>query len=180
MALFRKGPSPHQTALAMIGARSGDRVLLAGRPDPALVAEVARITGLSGHALLATTPALRQSYDDAAAEAGVLVETMEMDEPSARLPSIDGAHDIVAVHIDLHGLSAEARSVLVASALDAVRPGGRVVIIEGRRRAGLFAARTPRASDEAVLAALTSAGALAARTLGHEDDVTYFEGRKTR
>ena len=28
MNWFRKGPSPHQTALAMVGAKAGDRILL--------------------------------------------------------------------------------------------------------------------------------------------------------
>lgn len=180
MALFRRGPSPHQTALAMIGARAGDRVLLAGRPDAALVAEVARATGLSGQTLVATSATLRPSYDEAAAVAGVLVEAVEMDAAATRLPVSDGTHDLVAIHIDLHPLSAEERASLVASALEAVRPGGRIIVIEGRRRGGLFASRTPRVSDEAVIEMLTSGGALAARTLGHEDEVTYFEGRKTR
>ena len=37
MKWFREGPSPHQTALAMIGAKSGQRVLVVGAGTVAVV-----------------------------------------------------------------------------------------------------------------------------------------------
>lgn len=180
MALFRKGPSPHLTALAMIGAKSGDRVLVAGRPDAALVAEVARATGLTGQTLLAAPAELRKAFDAAAAEAGVLVEQLELAAEVADLPGADGTHDIAVLHVDLHGMADAPRRQLAASALAAVRPGGRVILIEGRRRAGLLSKRAPTLAIDAVLSLLTGAGGVAARVIGREDEMTYFETRRAR
>lgn len=180
MGLFKRGLSPHQTALAMIGARAGDRVFLAGRPDPAFVAELARVTGLNGQTLVATDADARGAIETAAATAGVLVEIADMAAASTTLPHANGTHDVVALHDDWVLLTDEARDRLVESAMTAVRSGGRVVVMNGRRRTGFLAARAETVSSEVVLSMLTRAGALAVRTLGSDDGVTYFEGRKSR
>src|SRR5687767_4696563 len=52
MGPFRKGASPHQTAIAMIGAKSGSRVLVVGAGDAAVAGEVALVAGLNGHVLV--------------------------------------------------------------------------------------------------------------------------------
>jgi hypothetical protein len=48
MLKLRAGPSPYHTAVAMVGARAGDRVLMIGADDADLAAHVALVTGLSG------------------------------------------------------------------------------------------------------------------------------------
>lgn len=178
MGVFRKGPPPHQAALAMIGAKPGDRILVAGRPETAVVAALARVTGLLGQTLVATDATTGPSFEQAAAEEGVLVEVVEMS--GTRLPPADGAHDIVALHLDLAGLAEPARNALMKEAVAATRPGGRIIVINGRRRSSVFAARTSTLPPDDVLEMLTRAELVAARLLGTIDDVTYFEGRKAR
>ena len=180
MGLFKKAPSPHQTALAMVGARPGDRILVAGRPEPAVVAELARTTGLSGQTLIAVDTAVQPEYDAAAAEAGVLLESLDVQPGSTRLPETGGGHDVIVLHFDLAALDDEARAALTADAMDLVRPGGRVVVIEGRRAGGWFASRTATVAPDVVLQMLHRAGGLAVRTLGSAEGVSYFEARKTR
>jgi hypothetical protein len=180
MGLFKKAPSPHQTALAMVGARAGDRVLVAGRPEPAVVAELARTTGLSGQTTIAIDTASKPPYDAAAADAGVLIEHVETGASPASLPDTGGHHDVVVLHFDLATLDAAARDVLATRALSLVRPGGRVVVIEGRRQSGWFSSRSAAAPADVVLGLLQRAGGHAVRPLGSIDGVSYFEARKTR
>lgn len=180
MALFRKGPSPFMTALAMIGAKPGDRALVAGRPDARLVAEVARSTGLNGQTLLAAPASLRRAYEAAAADAGVLVELLDLPADATDLPGADGTHDLAVLHFDLHDMGETTRQQLARSALSGVRPGGRVIVIEGRRRSGLLSKRAPTVPSDVVLALLAEAAGVAPRVIGTEDDVTYFETRRGR
>jgi hypothetical protein len=180
MGLFKKAPSPHQTTLAMVGAQPGDRVLVAGHPDPAVVAELARSTGLSGQTLLAVTPARKGPYDAAAADAGVLVEHAETGADPASLPDTGADHDVVVLHFDLASLDEATRDGLAARALALLRPGGRVIVVEGRRPGGWFSSKTPTVSAEVALGLLRRAGGHAVRTLGSADGVSYFEARKTR
>jgi hypothetical protein len=180
MGLFRKGLSPHQTALAMIGARPGDRVLVAGRPVPHVVAELARTTGLSGQTLLAVAPGVRSSYERAAGEAGVLVEMWEASGVEVLVPSTGQQHDLVVLHFDLGRLGEGELARLVESAFAAVRPSGRLVVVEGRPPASWFERRVATLPAERVLAILAEGGGVAARTLGSEPGITYFEARKPR
>jgi hypothetical protein len=180
MGLFRKAPSPHQTALAMVGARPGDRVLVAGRPDPAVVAELARTTGLTGQTLLAVAAAARTPYQQAADSAGVLVEHADAGTEPAALPAATDPHDVVVLHFDLATLDERAREALAARAMSLLRPGGRVVIIEGRGAGGWFSTRTATLAADAVMALLHRAGGLGVRPLGHVEGVSYFEARKSR
>lgn len=178
MALFRKGPSPHQTALAMIGARPGTRVLVVGTPPPGIVAALAAVTGLNGQTLLAIAPDARDPYEKAAAEEGVLLETLDAPADPVAFPPTPGSHDIVVIQRDLALIEEALRQPLVEAAFGALRPGGRVVIIEGRPATGWFARRTPTLAADLAIALLEAAGGLAARQLGAADGVWYFEARK--
>ena len=72
---FRSGLPPHQTALAMIGAKTGQTVLFLGGRQPGVVAEIARVTGLNGRTVVVESdPSLCGRVEAAAAEAGTLVE----------------------------------------------------------------------------------------------------------
>ena len=180
MGLFKKAPSPYQTALAMVGARPGDRVLVAGRPEPAVVAQLALITGLSGQTLLAIDTASKSPYDAAAAEAGALLEHADSGSAPASLPDTGGNHDAVVLHFDLATLDDSTREALAARAMALARPGGRVVIIEGRRQGGWFSSKTPTVAADVPLGLLQRAGGHAVRHLGTVDGISYFEARKTR
>jgi SAM-dependent methyltransferase len=179
---FRPGPSPHLTALAMIGAKAGDRVLVAADPDPALVAELARITGLNGQTAAAVTAGTRAAFDAAAAKAGSLVDLVEIG-PSDRssVPLLPTAPDIVVIAVTFGAMTPDARQTLVREALGAVRPGGRIIAADTARRAGWHGggggATVPQPE---VVALLTGAGAVAARTLAESAGVTYYEARRAR
>ncbi len=178
MALFRKGPPPHQTALAMIGARAGARVLVVGTPPPGVVAALAGVTGLNGQTLLVVAPGARAPYESAAAEAGVLLETLDALADPFALPPTPGDHDVVVIHSDLATIDDAIRRSLVGAAFGALRPGGRIVIVEGRPATGWFSRRGPTLSFESAIALLEAAGGLAARQLGAVEGVTYLEARK--
>ena len=67
MKLFRPGASPHQTALAMVGAKAGSAVVIIGAEDPAFSAEVALVTGLNGRTLIVVAAADAEPRVEAAA-----------------------------------------------------------------------------------------------------------------
>lgn len=178
---FRPGPSPQQTPLAMIGASTGDRVLVAGSPDPALAAELGRATGLSGETVVAGPSSLRDAVEQAARNHGALVEWLDHPAPAAPLPVPTGHVRIAVLAFDLAGSDPAAARPLVAEAARTLEPGGRIVIIDGRRRTGFFAARTsPTVEPGPVVSVLVESGLVAARLLGQADGVAYYEGRKPR
>jgi ubiquinone/menaquinone biosynthesis C-methylase UbiE len=179
MTLFRKGLSPHQTALAMIGAKAGGAVLVVGAGDLGLAGEVALVTGLNGRTLVADPdPAAAARVETAAGQAGALIEFLRA--PLAMLPLDADVFDIVV----LPGLAAQApadRAAVVAEACRVTRPGGRLVIVASERRPGVFGAiapRTPTLDAATAAALLTGAGARAARHLASQNGVAYYEGRK--
>lgn len=179
---FRQGPSPHQTAVAMIGAKAGDRVLFAGQPEPSLVGEIAHVTGLNGQTTVACPASRRGTFEAAAGEAGALLDVLELSpDDSSVVPPGATAIDVAILAVDFSTMTLEARMTATRDCLGALRPGGRLIVIDGTRRAGLFSARaTPSMPAEAVVPMLTSVGAAAARALGVESAVTYYEARRAR
>jgi len=168
----------------MIGVRAGDAVLAIGAGDAALVAEVARVTGLNGRVVVAdsdATAAVR--VERAAVEAGALLEfhhASEGDRFGRGDRGLGDAFDLVLVQRPLAPLDEPARRAVIADALSHVRPGGRVMVLLGARPTGWLWASAPAgpsltgAEAEALLVA---AGALAARTLATLGGVTYVEAR---
>jgi ubiquinone/menaquinone biosynthesis C-methylase UbiE len=177
MGWFKRGLPPHQTALAMIGARAGERVLFAGAAAADLAAEVALVTGLNGRTLV-VDPAegARERVERAAAEAGALVDFEAA--PATAPPVDDDSVDIVVLAIEPGGSVADVDRTVAGAALRVLRPGGRIVVRRPAKRAGLFAARA--APDASVTDALSRAGAVAVRHLADADGVAYFEARKAR
>ena len=92
LAPSASGLSPYQTAVAMVGARAGDRVLVIGSDDADLAAHVALVTGLSGDVRLADqTPGAAARVETAVRRVGALVEFAEA--PPAKLPFDAGTFD---------------------------------------------------------------------------------------
>jgi hypothetical protein len=179
MKWFRKGPSPHQTALAMVGAKAGDRVVIVGTDDPGLAAELACLTGLNGQTVVVGPAAAGSLIETAAAKAGALIEMAET-LPSARIRAVEG-FDIAVWIADLAAVDEDGRRRSVLLLLDALRPGGRVIVLDRGRKAGLLGGRqAPVTPGAEVVAMLTRAGAIAARELATAEGVTYFEARKSR
>lgn len=164
----------------MIGAKSGDRVLVIGARDPDLIAAVAGMTGLNGTTLVVQGEEAAEAQVRAAAErAGTLVEF----GPAGTLFDAGGTFDVVLVLIGLASLEPMARTGMVRQAFSALRAGGRIVAIEGQRRTGFFGSRPKTASvtplpASDVTALLTSAGGRAVRQLAEAEGAVYFEARK--
>jgi len=182
MSLFRAGPSPHQTALAMVGIKPGKTAVVVGAGDGALAAELALITGLNGRTVVIDArETARSTVEMAARKAGALVE-FETGDPT-RLPVDTSAAD-VAVLNRLLGPSGD-RTAVASEAVRIIRPGGRVIVLEGERRRG-FLARLSRPQGPAPLQGalvcelLRQAGLRAVRVLADADGVTYVEGAKAR
>lgn len=168
------------TAFAMVGARPGDHVLFLGVPDKAdaaLAAEVAETTGLNGRTVVVDVGTeARDRTESAATKAGSLVEFEWA--PVTMLPMDGGTFDIAVINRQLVHLDGRNRVACCEEAFRVVKPRGRVVVIEGLRRPGLFGllpTRIPGLPAEESRAALVAAGAGAARQLAEVDGVLYLE-----
>jgi ubiquinone/menaquinone biosynthesis C-methylase UbiE len=176
---FRKGPSPYQTALAMVGAKHGDQVVLVGATDVDLAAQLALVTGLNGQTTVIDRSEEQGRVDAAAAKVGALVEFGAA--PPTTLPTATGSVDVLVVSIGLGSLDPSQRTKTIEEAMRVLRPGGRTIVIEGipppRQTAN---AERPPIDAADVLALLESVGGKAVRTLATVDGRTYFEARKPR
>ena len=176
---FRKGLSPYQTPLAMVGVKSGDEVVVVGATDADLAAQLARVTGLNGQTMVVDRLEARGPVDAAATRAGALVEFSDGSPTS--LPLAAGSNDVVVITVGLGALTADERARTMNEAMRVLRPGGRTIVIEGikspREAAGT---ERPAIDDGEVLALLTAAGGRAVRTLATAGGRTYYESRKAR
>jgi len=177
---FRKGLSPYQTALAMVGAKAGDIVTIVGANDPVLAAEIARVTALTGQTVVCdAAEGAADRLSAAAADAGVLVEFLPA--AATALPFEDGSCDIVLVMQSLAGLDDAARTSVMTEAVRVLRAGGRVVIMDGTKMSGPLASfrRTqPRVPSDVLLSLLERVQARARRQLADVEGVAFYEGRK--
>jgi ubiquinone/menaquinone biosynthesis C-methylase UbiE len=178
-AWFRKGLSRHHTAIAMIGPKPGDQVLVVGASDPELAAEVALVTGLNGTTTVCDPDEHERGRVEAASrEAGSLVEFATATPTS--LPAADGSLDVVVLMNAAPAIAREDPSLVLEQALRTLRAGGRVILVDGARSSGLFrsAAGATRLAPDLILARLEQAGTKARRQLADVDGVSYYEARK--
>lgn len=181
MKWLRRGPSPYQTALAMVGARAGDRVLVVGAGDATLAAELALVTGLNGETRVADHAARADRRVEAAARrAGALVEFTQA--PPAALPVDTGSVDISVLNRCLTRPDVPDRAGALAEAFRALRPGGRLIVIEGPEHTGPLGLKRggPAPATGDVLALIEGAGGRAGRLLAEAEGVAYFEALKPR
>jgi ubiquinone/menaquinone biosynthesis C-methylase UbiE len=162
----------------MIGAKPGSTAIIVGASEPELAAEVALVTGLNGRTIVAIpSPDSKSQIELAAANAGALIEIETA--PPTTLPVDDGSVDI-AVITGLVEAGAR-RDLIVREAMRALRPGGRVIVIEGKKPAGLrklWSASPTAAGGDEIVATLAAAGLRGTRRLGDSEGVSYFEGTK--
>jgi len=178
---FRAGLPPHQTALAMLGAKPGQRVVFLGANEPGVAAEIARVTGLNGHTIVADTgDAARGRVEEAAARVGALIEVHDTD-PSG-VPESPGTFDLAAVTTAWLDLDGPTRAAIVAEASRLVRPGGRMVVMIAGGRKPVFGKppNVPRELADEAVSLLAAAGARATRVLAEVPGATYVEGVKPR
>lgn len=166
----------------MVAARPADAVLIFGAPGPAeaaLAAEIGVETGLNGRTIVVDVGAeARARVEAAAARAGALVEFEWA--PVTMLPIDSATFDVAVINRQLASLDGQNRVACCAEALRVIKPAGRVVIIEGVRRPGLFGlfqTKIPGLPPEDVQDALKRAGAKAVRLLADVDGVVYFEAK---
>jgi hypothetical protein len=164
---FLRKPATGEEPLvvAMTGVRLGDAVLFAGR-SPALALPLAARTGLSGRCLVVGPPDVTGRIQASATREGLLVETA--DEPPA-----DGAYELAVLEA-----AGDWRSI-AGSCHDAVRSGGRVIVVAGSPREGLVARLTRGRVDapaaEAIVRALSESGWHRAREIGEREGLKFVE-----
>jgi SAM-dependent methyltransferase len=183
--LFDRGRSRrYALALAMTGVRMGERLLMVGDDAP-LAVQLAAKVGLTGRSVVVVgSEAAAARFTAAAAEAGVLLEDIRVG-PLPALPVDDGEFDAALVDAGptfLTALDGPGRSDLVRSLARALRPGGRLIVVEGRpkspfkpiqaRPAGLDAFRAAGGAT----ALLEAAGFRPVRLLADRDGQRFTEG----
>jgi len=166
----------------MVAVRAADAVAVLGAPgavEAALAAEIGLETGLNGRTLVIDVGTeARSRVEAAAAKAGALVEFEWA--PVTMLPLDAGTFDVVVINRQLAALEGHNRVACCQEALRVIKPAGRVVVIEGVRRPGLFGlipVRIPGLAPDDVKDALNRAGAKAVRLLADVDGVAFFEAK---
>jgi ubiquinone/menaquinone biosynthesis C-methylase UbiE len=178
---LRMAAPARETGVAMVDPRAGSALLVIGTSHPRLAAACAAVTGLNGRTVIVGRGATEQKLvQDAAAAAGSLVEFV--DAPAAMLPLDPDTFDVVVIAHRADVTHAHDMPIL-SEAFRVARPGGRIIIVTGERRAGIFGAfqgAAPAPNAEAVIAALKNVGGVAVRRLAGVEGVSYFEARKPR
>ncbi len=174
----RSGRGMEPLHVSMTGVKMGERFLMIGCDDRALMAGLASKVGLSGVAAVATfDEESAQRARNVGAKIGALIEVQPIEDVKL---SFDGdAFDMVVIDDTRGGFaarSAEDRSAYLREARRVVRPGGRIEVVEGLG-GGMFG-RTARTNSNDTAAALTTAGFKPVRVLAERDGFRFVEGLK--
>jgi SAM-dependent methyltransferase len=181
MAWFRNSTTEPLT-VAMSGIKLGDRLLVVGCSDPALIAGAGIKAGLTGRACAVDTDAARVAQTARTVEQnGALVETAAVQWSA--LPYASGDFDVVILRDVLGGAGPADQQAIAGESLRVLRPGGRAVVIETSGTTSL-AGLVSRPVHAAFFAAggatplLTTAGFAGVRTLGESGGLAFVEGIK--
>jgi ubiquinone/menaquinone biosynthesis C-methylase UbiE len=180
---FRKRDDIETLPVTMADVRLGNRLLAIGASDPALIAELARKTGLTGRVCVVEPDADRAAHAATAIErAGALVETVNA--PWGAVPLESDSFDVAVARDVLLAIPADVRARCLGDAFRLLRSGGRIVVIESTARGGLASVLSRKAADSdyyqsgGATHALTAAGFSAVRVLAERDGAAYIEGAK--
>ena len=185
--LFDRGRSQrYALALAMTGVRMGERLLMVGDDAP-LAAQLAAKVGLTGRSVVVVgSEAAAARVTAAAAEAGVLLEDVLVGALPV-LPVDEGAFDAAIVDAGptfLTALDGPGRLALARSLVRALRPGGRLIVVEGRPGSAFMPFQAKPAGLDAFRAAggavtlLETAGLHPVRLLADREGQRFTEGLK--
>ena len=164
----------------MAGLKLGSRVLQLDGGDGELIAAMAGVVGLSGHACAVVQDSGEvAAFERAAAKAGVLVEVKVA--RFASLPYAAGAFDVVVIKEVLGQLPQNDRVFCLQEAGRVLRSGGRCLVIEQALRGGLGALFSRRSLDSryaagGARAALAAEGFAGTRVLADRDGYRFTEG----
>ena len=183
MFKLKKSGGPRDLEVSMAGLRLGSSVLQLGGRDGQLIAELAKVVGISGEACAVVQAAEEvDQVERAAGRAGVLVEVRKA-LPGA-LPWDSESFDVVVAPDLLGELRMNARVLWLQDALRVLRPNGRCLIIEAAPRGGLGSFFSQRSLDRTYLAnggargALEAEGFRSVRLLAERDGRRFVEGTK--
>jgi hypothetical protein len=150
--------------VSMSGARLGDAVLFAGR-SASLVLPLAARTGLSGRCLVVGQPESTALLEAAATREGLLIEAVE------RFPT-DGSFELAVVEATSEWAAA------AAGARDAVRDGGRILVVAGSPVEGVLAwlgAKPAGVASDVIFETLSNQGWRRPRQIGARDGLVFVE-----
>ena len=167
-------------AVSMASIKLGDRLLILGSSDVALIAALATKSGLTGRTcVVEEDDALRTRTAAAVEREGALIESVAA--PFTKLPFEPGAFDVVAIRNVLRASQGDRRAQLASEARRVLRPGGRCIVIENERHgglAGLLRSEPDAPRGESLEATLTTAGFRGVRTLAEREGLAFVEGVK--
>jgi SAM-dependent methyltransferase len=175
LPFLRKSADTEPLVVSMTGVKLGERALYCGASAARLAALAAR-TGLSGRAaILPSVPGGdTHALVTAATREGVLVDALSALDEADR-----GTFDLVVLDsASLDRVDQASTSAIIPTLRDALRPGGRLIVIEPGPRQGirsrLGSAPPPDPSlDRSLADALNRV-----RTIGERDGLRFVEGFK--
>ena len=184
LSLFRlrKLGGPRALEVSMAGLKLGSRVLQLDGGDGELIAALAGVVGLSGHACAAVQETGQvAAFERAAARAGVLVEVKVTS--FASLPYAAQAFDVVVIKDVLGRMRQNDRVFCLQEAGRVLRSGGRCLVIEQSQRGGLGALFSRQQLDRqyaagGARAALAAEGFAGVRLLAEQDGYSFTEGTR--
>lgn len=174
---------PRDLEVSMVGLKLGASVLQLGGRDPVLIAQLARVAGISG-----TATAVVETEDEAGAiqraaeQTGVLIDVRTAS--LSALPCDAESVDVVVVPSLLGTIRMNQRVLCLQQALRVLRPGGRIVVIEPAPRGGLGAIFSQRTLDRTFIlnggakGALDAEGFRAVRLLAEREGKQFFEAAR--
>ena len=171
-------------AVTMCGVKLGNRLLVLGAEDTALIAGIAAKAGLTGRACVVDTSQTATASAAAAIEReGVLIEAFTASW--AMLPFDPQTFDVAVLRNILSALDPEARLRCVQEVHRVLRPGGRSVSIDDTPAGGLSKLMGRGGSADAqyirsggATHAMEAAGFRGVRTLAAREGQVFVEGIK--
>lgn len=175
---FFRQPAMDPLQVSMTGVRMGEKFVLVGCDDPALLAGLGGKVGMSGGAAAVSF----DEHQAVRARTAAAKEGFLLDGKIAREGEIafDDASFDMAVVDDTSGSfanrTAELRGAVLANLRRVLRVGGRIEIVEGLGTSGLFAKKTARPDGYDAVKELEAAGYRPVRVLAEVTSFRFVEG----